>query len=82
MDPTTIDHLLAISTLAEASESLDRIADELIRLHDSWRSVGVADESLAWLGDLIGQLGWWSGRMTGAAYPDKGSPSIPDSGLR
>ncbi len=82
MDQTAIDHLLAISTLAEASESLDRIADELIGLHDSWQAVGVADESLAWLGGLIGQLGWWSGRMTGAAYPDKVSPSVPDSRLR
>ncbi len=72
MDQTTIDHLLAISTLAEASESLDRIADELIGLYDSWRGADVADESLAWLGGLIGQLGWWSGRMTDAAYPDKG----------
>jgi methionine salvage enolase-phosphatase E1 len=79
MDQTAIDHLLAISTLAEASESL---ADELIGLHDSWQSVGVADESLAWLGGLIGQLGWWSGRMTAAAFPDGVSPSIPDGGLR
>jgi hypothetical protein len=78
MDQTTIDHLLAISTLAEASESLDRVADELIGLYDSWRSAGVADESLAWLGGLIGQLSWWSGRMTDAAYPDKESPSVPD----
>ncbi len=82
MDQTTIDHLLAISTLAEASDSLDRIADELIGLHDSWRSAGVADESLAWLGGLIGQLGWWSGRMTGAAFPDQVSPIVPDDGLR
>ncbi len=82
MDQTTVDHLLAISTLAEASESLDRIADELIGLQDSWRNTGAADSALAWLGDLIGQLGWWSGRMTAAAFPDGVSPSVPDGGLR
>jgi methionine salvage enolase-phosphatase E1 len=82
MDHMTIDHLLAISTLAEASDSLDLIAEELIGLHESWRARGAADDSLTWLGGLIGQLGWWSGRMTAAAFPDAASPNVPDGGLR
>lgn len=34
MDQTTIDHLLAISTLIDASAGVDAIAEELIGLHD------------------------------------------------
>ncbi len=82
MDHMTIDHLLAISTLAEASDSLDLIAEELIGLHDTWRNSGAAGDSLTWLGGLIGQLAWWSGRMTAAAFPDGIRPSVPDGKLR
>ncbi len=82
MDQTTIDHLLAISTLIDASAGVDAIAEELIGLHDAWRATDASTQALAWLGGLIAQLGWWSGRMEAAANPDGISPSVPDSGLR
>ena len=82
MDQTTIDHLLANATLAEASDGLDCIADELISLHDAWRHGAADDHALAWLAGIIGQLGWWSGRMSAASSPETNGPDVPDTGLR
>ena len=82
MNQTILDHLLANATLAEATDGLDRIADQLIGLHDAWRVGGADDHALAWLGGIIGQLGWWSGRMSAASSPDPDSPGIPDTALR
>lgn len=62
-----IDALLTQSLLVGASEALNRIAEELISLHDAWARSCPDPSSLAWLGGLIADAGWWSGRLTAAA---------------
>lgn len=56
-----LDDLLTESLLAGASEAFDRIADELIALHDVW--LAVEAEAIHWVRGLISDAGWWSGRL-------------------
>ncbi|MGH3848192.1 MAG: hypothetical protein ACRDRT_00505 [Pseudonocardiaceae bacterium] len=65
MDQYELDALLIDSLLTEAAEGLDSIADRLIALHDGWRADGADSDALAWLGQIIGDLGWWNGRLAG-----------------
>ncbi len=62
-----IDSLLTQSLLVGAGEALDRIADELISLHDGWAHSYPDPSALTWLNGLIADAGWWSGRLTAAA---------------
>jgi hypothetical protein len=56
----------ARALLSDAAAGVDDIANQLIRLHDSWETDGAPADTLVWLADLIGQLGWWNGRFTSA----------------
>lgn len=67
MDERELDQILNTALLADASDALDRVADDLIALHDAWRQTSADTSSLRWLGGLIVNLGWWSGRMREAA---------------
>ncbi len=62
-----LDDLLTESLLAGASEAFDRIADELIALHDVWLAVEADTEAIHWLRGLISDAGWWSGRLAAAS---------------
>lgn len=59
-----LDALLTESLLVGASEALDRIADELVALHDVWLKANADPESMIWLRGLISDAGWWSGRLS------------------
>jgi len=82
MDTTTLDRMVTDLLLAETSEGLDRVADELRRLHQSWTSAGVARDSLDWLAGLITDLNWWSGRLLGGISFADPQQEVPDDGHR
>ena len=50
-----------------AAEGIDHVALALLAMHDRWQGEGAPSEALEWLCDLTTELGWWSGRLTGAA---------------
>ena len=67
MDTVTLDRLLNQSLLVELGEGLDSIAGRLAGLYDGWRRDGADESSLAFIGQILGELGWWSGRAEAAA---------------
>ena len=78
MDATTLDRLLTDSLLIEASEGLDHVSAEFGALHDSWRRAGADAHSLEWLGGLIADLNWWSGRLLGGLSFINCEQEVPD----
>ena len=50
-----------------AAAGIDHVALALLALHEQWEGSGAMADALAWLSDLTTELGWWSGRLTGAA---------------
>lgn len=66
MDGVTIDRLVTDALLLDAVGGLDSIAARLADVYDSLGScrdeVTVAES----LGRILGELGWWSGRLQGA----------------
>lgn len=73
MDPDTLDQLQRYTLLVEASEALDRIAADLAAAIDLMRAGSVGGGALDSLTSAVGELAWWSGRMTAATSQD-----IPD----
>lgn len=67
MDERELDRILNTALLADASDALDKVADDLITLHDAWAETSADASSLRWLGGLIMNLAWWSGRMRSAS---------------
>jgi hypothetical protein len=65
MDATTLDRLLTDALLIDVSGGLDKTAEQLGSLHESWTLAGVDAGSVDWLGGLITNLYWWSGRLLG-----------------
>lgn len=62
-----LDDLLTESLMAGAREAFDRIADELIALHDVWLAVEAEAAAIHWVRGLISDAGWWSGRLAGGS---------------
>ena len=79
MDAATLDRFLTDSLLIDASDGLDQVVSELERLHQSWTRADAAGAALDWLGDLIANLNWWSGRLLGGISFAKSEQGVPDS---
>ncbi len=80
MDVATFDRMVTDLLLVETSEGLDRVSEELRRLHESWTQAGVAADSLDWLAGLVTDLSWWSGRLLGGASFAHVQQGVPDDG--
>jgi len=78
MDAVSIELLLCESLLAELTVGLDSIYERLSGLFESWRSTGADEAALAFLGQILCELGWWSGRAEAAASP----ACCPDTSVR
>jgi hypothetical protein len=50
-----------------AAAGIDHVAQALLAMHQQWKRSGAPADALDWLSDLTGELGWWSGRLTGAS---------------
>lgn len=82
MDAATLDRLLTDSLLMETSDGLDHVAVELSTLHASWTRTGVEAATLDWLGGLIANLNWWSGRLIGGLSFVTIEQGVPDDAAR
>jgi hypothetical protein len=78
MDAVSIDLLLCESLLAELTIGLDSIYERLSRLFDAWRNAGADESALAFLGQILCELGWWSGRAEAAADPIAAAARLSD----
>jgi hypothetical protein len=79
MDAATLDRYLTDSLLLEGSDALDDVAAELTALYDAWTSQCVAEPSLLWLGGLIANVNWWSGRLLGGLSFVHLEQEVPDT---
>ena len=66
MDTLTLNHMLNEALLSEIGDGLDSVADRLIGLHDGLRRVGTPQATVDPLAAIIGELGWWRGRIDAA----------------
>lgn len=75
MEAPRLQLLMTDSLLLDAVEGIDSIAHRLAQMYDRWigsaeheqdaaRAVHPAD--IALVGQVLGDLGWWSGRFEGA----------------
>lgn len=69
MDAVELDRVLAAGLLVDASEGLTVVASELALLYDVWVVRGDCPDGVVWLGRILERLGWWAGRLDGAADP-------------
>jgi hypothetical protein len=79
VDAATLDRYLTDSLLMEGSDALDEVSAQLSRLYDAWTRDGVGDSLLDWLGGLIVNLNWWSGRLLGGLSFAHLEQEVPDS---
>lgn len=82
MDAVAIDRMLNDLLLIDVSDGLDETAKQLGSLHESWTQAGVDDASRDWLGGLITDLYWWSGRLLGGVSFASAEQGVPDSSPR
>ena len=66
MDTLTLNHMLNEALLSEIGDGLDSVADRLAVLHDGLRGVGGHQSGVEPLAAIIGELGWWRGRIDAA----------------
>jgi hypothetical protein len=66
MDTLTLNHMLNEALLSEIGDGLDSVADRLAALHDGLRRVGGHQSGVESLAAIIGELGWWRGRIDAA----------------
>jgi hypothetical protein len=69
MDAVSIDLLLCEALLVELTVGLDSIYERLSGLFESWRTAGADESALAFLGQILCDLAWWSGRAEAASDP-------------
>jgi hypothetical protein len=79
MDAPTLDRMLSDLLLVDVSDGLDDTARQLGSLHESWSQAGADRASLDWLGELVANLYWWSGRLLGAASFASAEQGVPDN---
>jgi hypothetical protein len=79
MDAATLDRMLTDLLLMDVSDGLDETAKQLGSLHESWTQSGVDAASRDWLGGLIANLYWWSGRLLGGVSLPSAEQGVPDS---
>jgi len=78
VDAATLDRYLTDSLLLEGSDALDEIAAQLTGLYEAWARQGVEEPSLRWLGGLIANVNWWSGRLLGGLLFVHLEQEVPD----
>lgn len=61
-----------------AAEGIDHVALALLAMHEQWRDTGAPADALDWLCNLTTELGWWSGRLSGAASRARSAARTPD----
>jgi hypothetical protein len=72
MDALAVDSLMNEALLAELGEGLDGVADRLATAHDAWARCGADPATTDYLAELLGELGWWRGRIDAALGPPSG----------
>lgn len=82
MDAPTLDRMLNDLLLIDVSDGLDQAAMQLGSLHRSWTQSGADAASVDWLGDLVENLSWWSGRLLGGVSFASAEQGLPDSASR
>jgi hypothetical protein len=82
MDAATLDRMLTDLLLIDVSDGLDKTAEQLGSLHESWTQTGIDAASRDWLGGLITNLYWWSGRLLGGVSFASVEQGVPDSNPR
>ena len=68
--------------MLDAAEGIDNVATALLTMHEQWRAAGAPQDALEWISELTTSLGWWSGRLSGAAARGRGSVTGGDCGRR
>lgn len=69
MDTVSLNNMLNEALLAELGDGLDSVADRLTCLYDGWRRMGADPAAVEFLGSVLGDLGWWRGRIDAALVP-------------
>lgn len=78
MDAATLERMLNDLLLIDVSDSLDDVAKQLGCLHQSWTQSGADAAAVDWLGGLIANLSWWSGRLLGGVSFASAEQGLPD----
>lgn len=78
MDSVSLDLLLCEDLLIDLTIGLDSIFDRLADLFESWRQSGADESALAFLGQILCELGWWSGRAEAASGAHMASIAASD----
>ena len=78
MDPVTLDLLLCEALLTDLTAGLDSIYDRLADLFESWRRSGADESAIVLLGQILYELGWWSGRAEAASSAGRASLTASD----
>lgn len=73
MDTLTLNNMLNEALLADIGGGMDSIAGRLADLFDDWRQMGVDPAAVEFLGTIIGELGWWRGRIDAALEVPSGT---------
>jgi len=73
-DVVTLNSLMNDLLLAELGEGLDSLADRLTGLYEGWRKMGADQASVAFVGAMLEELGWWRGRIDAALAPPSVTP--------
>ncbi len=73
MDTLTLNHMLNEALLGDLGGGMDSIAGRLTDLFDGWRRSGADPGAIEFLGTIIGELGWWRGRIDAALVEPSGT---------
>jgi hypothetical protein len=66
VDEPTLQLLLTDALLLDAVDGLESIARRLIELYDRWNQSPAHAEDASLVGEVLADIGWWSGRFQGA----------------
>ena len=73
MDTLALNHMLNEALLADIGDGMDSIAGRLADAFDGWQRVGADPATIEFLGTIIGELGWWRGRIDAALEVPSGT---------
>ena len=66
MDTVTLNNMLNEALLADLGAGLDSVADRLTFLYEGWRRTNADPAAVEFLEGVLGDLGWWRGRIDAA----------------
>lgn len=67
MDLESLDRLLSQALLLDIHHGLEDIYERLADLYEGWQRMRADEEAIAYLGQILAELEWWSGRASAAA---------------